>query len=56
MWKGLIGWMEEAMLGSQPQLINPEDLRIAQVASTAGEAIEILRARHDAWLAAGQAG
>ena len=56
MWKGLIGWMEEAMLGSQPQLINPEDLHIAQVASTCDEAIEILRARHDAWLAAGQAG
>jgi len=55
MWPGLVDWARESMLASETQLANPEDMEIPVCVADSGEAIEIIRGRHQAWLATSNA-
>jgi uncharacterized protein (TIGR00730 family) len=49
MWPGLVDWMREAMLSSDPALANPDDVAIPHCVPTAHEAIALLRERVERW-------
>lgn len=49
MWPGLIEWAREQMSSYEPPLASADDFAIPVCVPTADEAIEILRARRDAW-------
>lgn len=51
MWSGLVEWARQGMLDPRLHLANPEDLDIPQCVRTADEAIDLVRARHEAWKA-----
>jgi len=49
MWPGLMDWVRESMLSTDPPLANSEDTMIPQCAADASEAIAIIRADHARW-------
>ncbi|HKP58705.1 MAG TPA: LOG family protein [Polyangiales bacterium] len=51
MWPGLVEWARNAMSSTDTPLASPEDFAIPQCARNADEAIALLRAHHQAWLA-----
>jgi uncharacterized protein (TIGR00730 family) len=56
MWPGLVEWARTEMLSPDPPLASPEDFRIPECVPGADEAIAILRAHRERWLAARDAG
>jgi hypothetical protein len=56
MWPGLIEWARSAMLAGDPPLANPEDMTIPRCVANADEAIALIRAHHQMWLAKQQKG
>jgi uncharacterized protein (TIGR00730 family) len=52
MWPGLVEWVRSSMLAADPPLAAVEDIAIPHCVSNGSEAIELLRGRHAAWLAA----
>ena len=55
MWRGLVDWATEAMLQPGFELASPKDMSIPTCVDSADEAIAVVRAHHEQWLAA-QAG
>jgi uncharacterized protein (TIGR00730 family) len=55
MWPDLIGWGATHLRDAEPALISPPDLQIPSCAATVEEAVALLRARHEEWLAEGAA-
>jgi uncharacterized protein (TIGR00730 family) len=51
MWPGLVAWVREAMLASDPPLASPGDVEIPTCVATPDEAIELLRERVLQWRA-----
>jgi uncharacterized protein (TIGR00730 family) len=49
MWPGLVDWVRESMLTSNPPLISPTDADIPQCLANADEAIAVVRDLHDQW-------
>ena len=52
MWRGLVQWLEQAMLRPGFELASPADARIPQCVDGADEAIAVIREHHARWLAA----
>jgi uncharacterized protein (TIGR00730 family) len=50
MWPGLVEWARSAMLANDPPLASADDLAIPQCASSADEAVDLLRGHQQAWL------
>jgi len=50
MWPGLVQWVRDSMLSTDPPLANPEDVNIPQCVDNADEAIAIIRVARDHWL------
>ena len=49
MWPDLVGWARTHLLGSQPPLVNAEDLAIPRCVNTGDEAIALLREHFNNW-------
>ena len=49
MWPGLVAWVKDAMLASDPPLASPKDLRIPRCVVDADEALAIIREHHRRW-------
>ena len=50
MWPGLVEWVRESMLSTDPPLANPEDVSIPRCVVSGDEAIAVLREHRDRWL------
>ena len=50
MWPGLVEWVRESMLSTDPPLANPEDVSIPRCVVSGNEAIAVLREHRDRWL------
>jgi len=51
MWRGLVDWAREAMLGVEPPLASLEDFRIPHCVDDADAAVAIVREHRERWLA-----
>lgn len=51
MWRGLVDWTKATMLDPRLPLVNTPDLDIPHCVDTADEAIALVRALHQRWLA-----
>jgi uncharacterized protein (TIGR00730 family) len=51
MWPGLIDWARESMLSFDTPLANAEDINIPICAADSDQAIAIIRAHHQLWMA-----
>jgi uncharacterized protein (TIGR00730 family) len=49
MWQEFIKWGKDYLLRPEFELASPEDFNIPQCVDTAGQAIDIIRRRHDQW-------
>lgn len=49
MWPGLVEWVRESMLSTDPPLISPADADIPRCLSNADEAIAVVRELHEQW-------
>src|SRR6516162_1498884 len=50
MWPGLVEWVRESMLSTDPPLANPEDVSIPRCVVSGNEAIAVLREHRERWL------
>ena len=50
MWADFVSWSREYLLRSEFPLASPEDLAIPHCVNNAGEAIALIRKRHEEWL------
>jgi uncharacterized protein (TIGR00730 family) len=55
MWPALVAWARDAMLATDPPLVNAEDLDIPRCAADADAAVAIIREHRAAWLETQQA-
>lgn len=50
MWPGLVEWVRQAMLTTDPPLANPEDMDIPRCVASGDDAIALIREHHARWV------